>query len=452
MCHLFAQLPEAATLLDSLARFWQLRDPAVRTALAGVLLLSLSCGTLGCFIVLRRLSLLGDSLGHAVLPGICAGFLITRTKDPRWIFLGSVLSALLASWMIGLIHGRSRVKPDTAMGLVLSGFFGIGTVLLTRIQKLPYGNQSGLDRFLFGQASAINEEDLVLIGLLTAVILGCVLLLFKEFTLISFDPGFAQAIGLPVRALHYLFLGLVALAIVVAIQAVGVVLLSALLITPAATAYLLTDRLPTMVLLSVLCAVFAGVAGLNISFLGRTLPTGPFIVLALTAAFAAAWLFSPRYGFVTQAVRRYRQSLQTGRENVLKSVLQAIETQPSGTTAAPATAPSESASLAIPLADLARFRDESPSLTRRQIIPLMRRRWAYLRGETVYLTEPGAARARELIRNYRLWEQFLTEEVNLPLDHTARDAEEIEHILGPDLVEKLENRRSEDQKIRGSED
>ena len=430
--------------LTQIARFWSFQDPSVRTALAGVLLLSASCGTIGCFILLRRMSLMGDSLGHAVLPGVCLGFLVTKTKDLRWIFLGAVVSALLGSWLIGLIGRRSRLKPDACMGLVLSGFFGLGTVLLTRLQQFPYGNQSGLNQFLFGQASAIGEKDLWLMGVLSVVIIGSIGLAFKEFTLTSFDEGFASAIGLPTRGLHYVLMGLVALAIVVSLQAVGVVLLSAMLITPAATAYLLTDRLRVMVLLSVMFGCLAGVIGLNLSFLGRSLPTGPFIVLVLTLLFATAYLFSPRYGVLTRAVRSRRQAQRIQRENVIKSIYLALQqdgNEPASgdsreKTRAHPSAPLCSASLSVER--LAAWRHESPAQTARLLKSLVRHRLIERTGGTLRLTERGVQRAQELDRNYRLWEQFLTREVNLPLDHTARDAEQIEHILDPALVKELE--------------
>src|SRR5579872_2027103 len=237
---LFAATAESG-IWTQIVRFWSFQDASVRTATAGVVLLAISSGTLGCFIVLRRLSLLGDSLGHAVLPGVCLGFLVTWTKNPWWILTGAVLSALLASWLIGIIHRQSRLKPDVAMGLVLSGFFGIGTVLLTRLQNFPAGSQSGLNQFLFGQASAIIDQDVAFMAALSIIIVGCVLLTFKELVVTSFDEGFALAIGLPVRGLHYLLMTLTALAIVISIQAVGVVLVSAMLITPAASALLFTD-------------------------------------------------------------------------------------------------------------------------------------------------------------------------------------------------------------------
>lgn len=418
-----------SNLWTQIVRFWSFQDASVRTATAGVLLLAISSGTLGCFIVLRRLSLLGDSLGHAVLPGVCLGFLVTWTKDPRWILTGALLSALLASWLIGFIRRHSRLKPDVIMGLVLAGFFGVGTVLLTRIQNIPAGNQSGLNVFLFGQASAISEQDLWVMGILSMVIVGSVAATFKELVLTSFDEGFAVALGLPVRELHYLLMGLTALAVVISIQAVGVVLVSAMLITPAAAALLCTDRMRNMVLLAVGFAVTAGVFGLNVSFLRDRLPTGPFIVLALAVFFVAAYLFSPRYGVAVRALRRWRQVQKTERENGLKSVFLAM--------------PQGSPEAGVSIARLAESRQEPAARTRRVVRGIIGRGWAQMDGETVFLTERGQTRARELERNYRLWEHFLTNEVNLPIDHTQRDAENIEHILGPELVRELEARFEE---------
>lgn len=433
-------LPEA---WGQFVRFWTLRDPAVRTALAGTLCLSVSCGTLGCFVVLRRLSLMGDSLGHAVLPGVCLGFLVTRTKDMRWIALGALISALLGSGLISLINRRSKLKTDTAMGLVLSGFFGLGVVLLTRLQNFPYGNQSGLNQFLFGQASAISERDLWFIAPLSAGIVGMIVLAFKELTLTSFDEAYATAIGLPSRSIHYLLMGLVSLAIVIAIQAVGVVLLSAMLVTPAATARLLTDRLRTMLVLSAVCGAVSAVIGLNLSFLGRSLPTGPFIVLALSLMFVSAYLFSPRHGLLLKSLRRHRQAVQTQRENLLKSIyLAQLESQAADTSSQqqPANGPFSP----MELDRLAAFCNEPPGKLRKQLAPLASRDWIVLSNNTVSLTRTGETRAAELVRNYRLWEQFLTQEVNLPFDHTQRDAEQIEHILGPDLVRELESQLSQD--------
>lgn len=328
--------PAVATLGAEMLRFWSFQDGSVRTAAAGMVLLGICCGLLGSLIVLRRMSLLGDSLGHAVLPGLCLGFMVTWTKHPVWLFAGALISALLAGGLIAVIQRGTRLKPDVGMGLVLSGFFGVGLMILSRIQSTQRGGQAGLNQFFFGQAAALRDVDLLLIGMVTVLIALCVLSLFKEWAVFCFDEGFAQALGLPVRRLHYLLVLLAAMSIVIAIQAVGVVLLSALLITPAATALLLTDRLSRMLGIAVVVAVVGGLGGLNLSSLSNDvlaqgwaglgtlgqpfglswpplqlksgLPTGPMVVLVLSAMFLTAWVFSPRYGMLGFWRRRLRRA------------------------------------------------------------------------------------------------------------------------------------------------
>lgn len=438
--HVLFESPDWSEVAGQLVRFWSLQDPAVRTVLAGMLLLGLSCGMLGSFVVLRRLSLLGDSLGHAVLPGVCLGFLVNRTKDIRWLFVGAVVSALLGSWLVGFIQRHSRIKSDAAMGLVMSGFFGLGTVLLTRLQQQPYGNQSGLNQFLFGQASAIRNADVVLMSGVTVVIVAGVLLAFKELAVTSFDEQFATALGLPTRGLHYLLMTLIAIAIVISIQAVGVVLLSAMLITPAATAYLLTDRLRTMVTLSAVFGMVAGATGACLSFLARNWPTGPLVVVVLSVFFVLAYLFSPRHGIVLRKIRQRRRAIRTRRENILKTVYLAAGGDPAAglVNRSDAGRAGSVVPLGVSLSDLTQQLGEPSAVVIRKLRPLVSRGWATLAADRVQLTEAGRQRAYELARNFRLWELFLTREVHLPLDHVERDAENIEHILGPDLVRELE--------------
>ena len=431
----------------ALLRFWSLRDPAVRTALGGLLILGLGTGALGPFLVLRRLSLLGDSLGHAVLPGVCLGFLVTATKDPKWIFSGALLSAALASGAMSGITRQTRLKPDVAMGLVLSGFFALGTVFLTRLQSLPYGSQSGLHQYLFGQASALLEEELLWLGGLTCIVVAGILLAYKELLLTSFDEGFAQSLGYPVRRLHFLLMTLVGLAIVISLQAVGVVLLSALLITPAVTARLWANRLPPLICLSAALSMFSAVIGLSLSYLGSSQPTGPYVVLVMSLLFVLSVLFAPRDGWIPRALRRRRQSIRTGQENLLRSILELLlkhlrepeaewMTPPSET----GLSPSQQAQRSdwVTMDELTTLTGQSRGQIERDVRALTQNGWLQGQGSLICLTNEGKTRAAELIRNYRLWEQFLIRRINLPSDHVQNSAEDLEHILGPDLVEQLQ--------------
>ncbi|THF81738.1 metal ABC transporter permease [Cohnella fermenti] len=283
-----------------------LNDPNLRWILFGSILLGLGNGIVGTFSYLRKMSLMGDVLAHAALPGICIAFMLTGVKEV-WLFLiGAAAAALAASACTNLISRHSRIKQDAAMGIVLSVFFAIGIVLMTRIQHSEYGNQSGLDKFLFGQAASMTMGDVYALGgTALAVSLVCGLL-FKEFKLISFDPAFGRGLGYRTAALEYTLLALVTVVVVAGIQAVGVVLVAALLITPAVAARYWTDRLATMTVLAGAFGAASGAAGTWISSGVSQLPTGPISVLAATALFGLSALLGVRRGLLSKLLLRRR--------------------------------------------------------------------------------------------------------------------------------------------------
>lgn len=313
------------SLWDQALRFLTFQDPSVRYALLGSMLLGISCGLLGSFLVVRKMALVGDALSHAVLPGVALGFLWNMSKDPVAIFIGATLAGLLGTAVVNLLKQTTPLKEDTALGLVLASFFAVGICLMTMIQRLPTGNKSGIDKFLFGQAAAIGAADVQLMAVVTGLVVVVIALFYKEFLVTSFDAGFARAVGLPVQAFHYGLMLLLAFAVVIALQAVGVVLVSAMLITPAAAAYLLTDRMHRMLLLAAVFGMAAGALGAFLSFLGNNLPTGPFMVLAATAVFAAAFLFGPRHGIVARWWRQRSRAARIQRENTLKAIYHVLE-------------------------------------------------------------------------------------------------------------------------------
>ncbi|HLT85261.1 MAG TPA: iron chelate uptake ABC transporter family permease subunit [Phototrophicaceae bacterium] len=265
-----------------------LSDYTLRTVAVGAAVLGLLGGTLGTFAVLRRQSLLSDALAHAALPGVALGFLVTGTTAGPGLVLGAAATAALAAGLVLVVVQRTRVKQDAALALALSTFFGAGTVLLTYVAGTGAAGQSGLDRFVLGQAASLVAADVRLMVVLAVVALAVVALLYKELKLVSFDPAFARAVGYPVRRLEALLTGLLVVAIVVGIQTVGVVLVAALLITPAAAARQWTDRLGAMVLLAAVLGAGSGAVGAVLSATTTDLPTGPVVVLVATAAFLAS--------------------------------------------------------------------------------------------------------------------------------------------------------------------
>lgn len=416
-----------AAWMEQAGRFFSLQDASLRYALVGSVLLGLGCGLLGSFLVVRKMALVGDALSHAVLPGVAAGFLWDLSKDPLAIFIGATVAGLLGTAMVSAITRTTRLKEDTALGLVLASFFAVGICLLTMIQRLPTGNKSGIDKFLFGQAAALGGDDIALMATITAGAAGLIALFYKELLVTSFDPGFARASGVPAGWIHHGLMLLLAAAVVIALQAVGVVLVSAMLITPAAAAYLLTDRLHRMLGLAAAFGVLAGVLGAFLSFVGPSLPTGPLMVIAASVVFLGAFLFGPRHGVLARAWRQRAGAARTRRENALKAMYHAWEEGGFRTDG-------------VTLAELARRRKETSAEVRRQGAELIRHRLATLDGETLYFTPAGRQRAGEIVRNHRLWELYLTQSANIAPDHVHDDAEKIEHVLGDAVVRELERR------------
>ncbi len=292
-----------------------LADPNMQWIFLGCTLLGLSSGVIGCFSYLRKQSLMGDTLAHAALPGICIAFMLTGVKSIGLFLIGAGAAGIIATFGIGYITRNSKLKQDAAMGIVLSGFFGLGIVLLTLIQHGDYGNQAGLDKFLFGQAASMIASDVITMTIVCVSLITVCTLLFKQFKIISFDPGFARGIGYPVAFLEQLLMLLIVVAVVAGIQAVGVVLVAALLITPAVSARYWTDRLGLMVVLSGLFGGFSGAAGTWISASVSNLPTGPVTVLAATLLFCISVLFGPQRGLIAKRLLRQRVKQRFNRDN-----------------------------------------------------------------------------------------------------------------------------------------
>ena len=294
-----------------------LTDYTLRTVALGAALLGMVSGALGTFAVLRRQSLLGDAISHAALPGIALAFLLTGSKMPLVLLVGAALAGWAATGLIMAVTTTTRMKYDSALGLVLSVFFGIGLVLLTVIQKTSNAQQAGLDTFLFGQAASLVERDVVTMAALGAAALVGTCLLWKEFKLLAFDREFGRSLGLPMRRLDLVLTMLLVVAIVIGLQTVGVVLMSAMLIAPAAAARQWTDRLGIMVLISMAFGALSGVAGALVSTSASRLPTGPIIVLCISAIVVISMVAAPNRGLLWRAVRRYRSGQRLGREAVL---------------------------------------------------------------------------------------------------------------------------------------
>jgi manganese/zinc/iron transport system permease protein len=281
-------------------------DHTLRTIALGAAMLGIVSGALGSYAVLRKQSLLGDAMSHAALPGIALAFLLTGSKQPFALVLGAAFAGWIGTLLIMAIVRTTRIKYDSALGLVLSVFFGFGLVLLTFLQRRPDASQAGLDRFLFGQAASLLERDLVTMAALGGVALLVAAAFWKEFKLLSFDPDFGGTLGFPMRALDVVVTGLLVVAIVIGLQTVGVVLMSAMVVAPAAAARQWTDRLGLMVVVAALIGALAGVIGAVVSSAAARMPTGPTIVVAVSALVVVSLLLAPNRGLVWAWVRDRR--------------------------------------------------------------------------------------------------------------------------------------------------
>ena len=277
-------------------------DYTLRTVAIGTAILGIVSGALGSYAVLRKQSLVGDAISHAALPGICLAFLITDSKTPLVMIVGASLAGWLGILVVTAIVRNTRIKEDAALGIILAVFFGVGIVLLTLIQKMPNANQAGLDKFLFGQAAALLERDIKTMGVISIMVMSLTLLFWKEFKLLCFDPTFGASLGFPMKILDILLMTLIVIAIVIGLQAVGVVLMSAMVVAPASAARQWTNRLAIMVCLAAFFGAIAGVTGAIISSTTTRIPTGPMIVVCASVIFLFSLAFAPNRGLVWQSL------------------------------------------------------------------------------------------------------------------------------------------------------
>ena len=404
--------------------FFSFADANIRYVTLGSVLLASSSAVVGCFTLLRKRALVGDAVAHAVLPGVCLAFILSGTKNPLILLIGAFVTGWLSLVTIDFITTRSRIKEDTAIGLVLSVFFGIGILLLTSIQHSGNAAQSGLDKFLFGKAASLVGEDLITFSVVAVLLLIAVILFYKELTLLCFDQAYARTIGFPVRGLELLLTTLTVFAVVVGIQAVGVVLMAAMLITPAAAARFWTENLKVMLVLAALMGAFSGIAGAFVSYTAPSMPTGPWIVLIISMIAIFSFALAPGRGWIARILRQRHNKTRILEENLLKLLFQLGELRQDYETSRS-------------LDDLLERRRIPRKQALRGLQKLKSQGYVKKENKRWLLTTEGEKRGRRVVRLHRLWELYLTQYLNLASDHVHEDAETIEHIITPELEQKL---------------
>lgn len=386
--------------------------------LAGTMLLGVAAGVVGVFAMLRRRSLVADAVGHATLPGICAAFLIASAMGVN----GRSLAVLLPGAAVGAIAGlfaiqwivrATRLTEDAAIGAVLSVCFGVGVVLLSAIQGMDAGNQGGLKSFIFGQTAAMSVTDARLMGGVAVASILVVLAMFSQLRLVAFNDEYALAIGVRVGLVDAALMALVVLVSVVGLQAVGMLLMVAMLIIPPAAARFWTDRLGVMLLLASVIGGASAFVGAALSARIERLPAGPAIVLVAGSVFMIGMVGAPKRGVVAGMVRQLRVRVRVHADHAMARMM-------------PAGPHSTAATLAPGLIGVLAW------------LSLWRKGLARREGGMIALTEAGVAAAELARRRRRLWQEYLVRHADVARSHVDISADAIEHVVDPAIVAHLE--------------
>jgi len=432
---------DAPRWYDDLLRVVLLRDYNTRVVLLGTMLLGVCGGMVGTFMLMRRRSLVGDVVGHASLPGIGAAFIVMEMMAPE---SGRSLTGLLTGALVAGSAGIlctlgivrfTKIKEDAAYAIVLSIFFGLGIALFTVVQNIPTGNAAGLNQFIFGKAASLRADDVKLIAGGSLAVLAVLGLFFKELGFLCFDEESARAQGLPVLGLDLMLMGLVVGVSVIGLQSVGLLLVVGLLITPAAAARFWTNDLRRMALLAAVFGAASAWLGVMLSAAAPRIAAGSVIVLMGAVLFVVSLMFGTERGFVRRALRHWGVSRRVGRHDLLRAMYEEIEPALSDP-ASPAIA--EITDHDFSFERLLALRAWNPRRLKRflrdAVAEGLLRRDASGRYR---LTGAGAGAAQHAVREHRLWELYLISYADVAPGQVDRDADRIEHVLEPQIIEEL---------------
>ncbi len=398
-------------ILEILQSQWAFRA-LIASSMVGIM-----CGVLGCFIVLRNMSLIGDALSHAILPGVVFGFMIAG-YSVLGFFIGSVIAGLFAAFAITWIQQNVKTKNDAAIGIVFTAMFSIGVMAISHLSRTE-GVHLDLKDFLFGNVLGVSDDDLYLTGFIGLYVLASIVVFYRYLFATTFQPVIAETMGISVKTVHYFLMLLLSFVVVASLRTVGVILVVAMLITPAATALLLTNRLQRVLVLSGLIGFISAVSGLIVAIIWDTTP-GPAMTIVATIIYALAMLFAPEKGLVFKWIRNRRTKEKIILEDILKQTLRL----------------GEKGKVTVPkLSDKLGFNIKAI----RGKLPILKKKgWLIETNEVLTLTSEGKAQATRLVRAHRLWETYLVEKMGLSSEQIHEDAERFEHILTDEIMDEME--------------
>ncbi len=423
-----------------------LQDHNTRVVVLGTTLLGLAAGTIGSFTLLRKRALMGDALSHATLPGIGLAFIVATQlgfdgKTLPVLLLGAAVTGMIGVAGIVFIRSLTRLSEDTALGVVLSVFFGAGVAVLGVIQQMESGHSAGLESFIYGKTASMLPSDAWLIGGTGFVSCLVCFALFKELKLLCFDDGFAGSEGYSVTLLDGILMLLVVVVTIVGLQAVGLILVIALLVTPAAAARFWTHQLTRMVLLASGLGAISGMLGSATSALFPQLPSGAMIVLVATALFLFSMMLGPARGLLPRWLRRWRLNSSIERQHLLRGIYELLESR--GYQGPESGDPIPSVSVD----DLLRLR----SWTMRRLKHGIRKAeeaglLVQLPNQQIKVNKSGYHEAARLTHEHRLWEMYLITHAEVAATQVDRSADAIEHVLEPEMIDRLERLLQQSQR------
>lgn len=398
------------SLIEILQSEW-----AIRALIASVLV-GIICGILGCFIVLRNMALIGDALSHAILPGVVFAYIILGSYSVLGFFIGSTIAGLLAAVMITWIQHNSKTKDDAAIGIVFTALFSLGVMGISWLSR-NQGIHLDLKDFLFGNVLGVSNDDLWLTGIIAIYVILNIIVFYRYLFISTFQPVIARTMGISVTIIHYFLMLLLSFAVVASLRTVGVILVVAMLITPASTALLLSNRLKTVLFVSAGIGVFSAISGLIASILLNTTP-GPAMAVIAAIIYLLALLFSPEKGIVFKSFQKRALNQKIKMEDFLK---QAFRLQEQGNLGIEAIT-------------------QKLNFTKQQISAITEKlvKRGFLTKTPLMLTTKGLEEARRLVRAHRLWETYQVEKMGIGLDYIHDEAEKYEHILTEDILNEVE--------------
>ena len=377
-------------------------------------MVGLMCGILGTFLVLRNMSLIGDALSHSVLPGIFFAFVIVQSYSSIAFFIGSSIAGLVAALSISWIQQNMTTKNDAAIGIVYTCLFSIGVIGISWLQHSE-GVHIDLKDFLFGNVLGISNEDIYLTSGVMLFTIISVTLFYRHLFVSTFQETIAQTMGIPTRFLHYFLLLMLSFVVVASLQAVGVILVVAMLVTPASTALLLSNKMRNVIIVSALLGLFAAILGLIASII-FDFPPGPTMAVVSGLFYLVAVLFSPEHGVIFKFIRERKESNRIEKEDVIKYVFKNKDAS---------------------INEVASYIGLSKAKMNNLISSLVSNGFINRSSGILQLTSSGEVQANKLIRAHRLWETYQVEAMGMDASKIHPDAERMEHHLSKDMMDKI---------------